>query len=148
MIAYMLTWNTYGTWLQGDDRGYVKDGRACGPNAGLYHANRITLKQPPVHLSQRQRQLVKLQIIKEANRIGQRIYALTVQTKHLHLVAEKTEEAIAQAVHRYKRTATYILRKSGFAGKVWTRGYDKRYCFNADDLRSRVEYVLRHDVKS
>ena len=26
MIAYMLTWTTYGTWLQGDERGYGKDG--------------------------------------------------------------------------------------------------------------------------
>jgi len=26
MIGYMLTRTTYGTWLQGDKRGYVKDG--------------------------------------------------------------------------------------------------------------------------
>ncbi len=26
MIGYMLTWTTYGTWLRGDKRGYVKDG--------------------------------------------------------------------------------------------------------------------------
>jgi len=25
MIGYMLTWTTYGTWLQRDKRGYVKD---------------------------------------------------------------------------------------------------------------------------
>jgi len=26
-LGYMLTWTTYGTWLQGDERGYVKDGQ-------------------------------------------------------------------------------------------------------------------------
>jgi len=26
-LGYMLTWTTYGSWLQGDERGYVKDGQ-------------------------------------------------------------------------------------------------------------------------
>ena len=26
MIGYILTWTTYDTWLQGNKRGYVKDG--------------------------------------------------------------------------------------------------------------------------
>ena len=28
-LGYMITWTTYGTWLQGDERGYVKDGNIC-----------------------------------------------------------------------------------------------------------------------
>jgi hypothetical protein len=26
IIGYMVTWTTYGSWLPGDERGYVKDG--------------------------------------------------------------------------------------------------------------------------
>ncbi len=26
-VGYMLTWTTYGSWLQGDVRGYVKNSR-------------------------------------------------------------------------------------------------------------------------
>jgi len=26
LIGYMVTWTTYGSWLQGDKRGYVKNG--------------------------------------------------------------------------------------------------------------------------
>jgi len=26
LFGYMLTWTTYGTWVQGDRRGFVKDG--------------------------------------------------------------------------------------------------------------------------
>ena len=40
MVGYMLTWTTYGTWLQGDERGYVKDGRILGGNEALEKANR------------------------------------------------------------------------------------------------------------
>ncbi len=147
MIAYMLTWTTYGTWLQGDKRGYVKDGKTYATNPGLYNSNRMALKHLPVYLSEDQRNLVKVQIIEEAERIGQKIYALTIQDRHVHLVAEKTNETIESAVHHYKRTATYVLRQNGFIGKVWTKGYDKRYCLNQGQLKARVEYVLRHDVK-
>jgi len=35
IIGYMLTWTTYGTWLQGDARGYVKNGKILSENKGL-----------------------------------------------------------------------------------------------------------------
>jgi len=39
MIGYMVTWTTYGTWLQGDKRGYVKDGKTLAQNDKLKSAN-------------------------------------------------------------------------------------------------------------
>jgi len=27
IIGYMVTWTTYGTWLQGEKKGYVKNGK-------------------------------------------------------------------------------------------------------------------------
>ncbi len=33
MIGYMLTWTTYGSWLQGDERGWRKDGVAMAEKA-------------------------------------------------------------------------------------------------------------------
>lgn len=147
MIAYMLTWTTYGAWLQGNEGGYIKDGKKCDPSPGLYHRNQMSLKQPPVLLSDVQREQVKTQIISEAERIGQKIHALTVQEKHVHLVLEKTSEKIEAAVHRYKRTATHVLRQNGFEGKVWASGYDKRFCFTREQLAMRVEYVRGHDME-
>lgn len=146
MIAYMLTWTTYGTWLQGDERGYCKDGKTMQANPNLYKSNYNSLKCDPVHLSNNQRDVVKNWIYQEAKRIGQHIYALTVQSNHVHLVLKKTNDSIESAAHRYKRTATHILREEGLKGKVWTKGYDKRYCFNQDDLDVRIKYVLNHEV--
>ena len=40
IVGYMLTWTTYGTWLQGDARGYVKNGKILSENKGLEKANR------------------------------------------------------------------------------------------------------------
>lgn len=147
MIAYMLTWTTYGTWLQSDDRDYRKDGKTRRPNPALYNTNCNALKQKVVYLSNKQRDTAKRAIFEKADRMGQRVYALTVQHDHVHLVLEKNDVTVESAIHRYKRVATYVLRKAGMAGKIWTKGYDSGYCFTQVQLDRRVEYVLRHDVE-
>jgi len=38
-VGYMVTWTTYGTWLQGDRRGYVRDGQVLGEDKTLHDAN-------------------------------------------------------------------------------------------------------------
>ena len=39
MPGYMITWTTYGSWLQGDERGYVKNRNVLGKDEGLRKAN-------------------------------------------------------------------------------------------------------------
>jgi hypothetical protein len=36
---FMITWTTYGTWLQGDERGYVKSGRILPADETLKQTN-------------------------------------------------------------------------------------------------------------
>lgn len=43
-----------------------------------------------------------------------------------------------------KRNTTYIMKKAGFEGKLWGKGYDKRYCYDNKGLQARIEYVGRH----
>ena len=38
-LGYMVTWTTYGTWLQGDERGYVKNGKILSENPALKKVN-------------------------------------------------------------------------------------------------------------
>jgi len=139
-----LTWTTYGSWLQGDERGWVKNGRILQPDNKLYLTNKQKLNGTPVKLKEAQKRLVKEIILAESKRINQKICAFTVCSDHIHIVAESCSESISQIVQRYKRVSTYALQKNGFNGKVWTKGYDKRYCFSVKDLRIRINYVLRH----
>ena len=144
MVGYMLTWTTYGSWLQGDERGWVKNGRILQPDHKLYLTNKQKLKRTPVKLEELQKRLVKEIILAESERINQKICALAVCSDHVHIVGEPCPESISQIVQRYKRVSTYTLQKNGFNGKVWTKGYDKRYCFSTRDLKTRIDYVLRH----
>jgi len=107
--------------------------------------NKQKLKRTPVKLKESQKGLVKEIILAESKRINQKICAFTICSDHIHIVAESCSESISQIVQRYKRVSTYALQKNGFNGKVWTKGYDKRYCFSIKDLKIRINYVLRQD---
>ncbi len=109
IIGYLLTWTTYGTWLQGDKRGYVEKGTILSANKKLQTANRNNQKHPSIKLNTNLILIVKNAIEKEAERIGQEIYAIAVCSNHVHLVLQKTTEKIENAVARYKNKSTYAL---------------------------------------
>ena len=50
----MITWTTYGTWLQGDKRGYVKDGRILEGDRTLLKLCKGLQKGQTVKLTKRE----------------------------------------------------------------------------------------------
>jgi len=143
-LGYMVTWTTYGSWLQGDKRRYVKDGEILPSNENLAGANVRALTKEAVRLSFNQRRIVEEAIRQKAKQFSQRIYALSVCARHVHLVAEYTRKPIGIIVQRYKSCAVRALRKDGMQGRVWTTGFDKRYCFDGDTLQQKINYVNDH----
>jgi len=144
-VGYMITWTTYGTWLQGDERGYVKSGKVLRENKALENANRNNLKRETVRLNDQQRQIVREAILKEADSHSQQVYTLAVCSDHVHLVTNYVHTPIEKLVWAYKYATAAALHEDGFAGKVWTKGYDKRFCFDNKTLQQRIKYVQRHD---
>ena len=145
-IGYMITWTTYGTWLQGDKRGYVKDGQLLPVNQKLYSANIKQQKFQTVTLDQNQKDIARSAILTEAKRVSHKIPALAVCSNHVHLVAEANKEPIDQFVRRYKVAATIALRQY-YPDKIWSKGYDKRFCFSQSELMNRIRYVQQHNIK-
>lgn len=144
-LGYMLTWTTYGTWLQGDKRRYVKKGQTLPTNEKLLQANKEFQASETVHLSPQQKKLVRNAIVNEAGKIGQKILALAVYSNHVHLVGEYIPKPVANIVAYYKKAGRLALKASGNVGKVWTKGYDKRYCFDQKTLQREVQYVQNHN---
>jgi len=142
-VGYMITWTTYGTWLQGDERGYVKNGEILPSNEKLKSANQQQQKFQTVRLDSNQRQIAEKAILDEAKRVNQKIPALAICSNHVHLVAQANDEPINLFVRRYKVAVTNALRKY-FPDKIWTAGYDKRYCFSQEDLTKKIQYVQHH----
>ena len=140
----MITWTTYGSWLQGREQGFVKDGNERGANPALMRSNIRALKNDAVRLNREQRIIVGETIIEASKRFGQKILAIAVCSNHVHIVAEYVDVPISVLAGYYKNAGRAALKKCGFEGKVWTRGFDKRFCFSEKDLRARVDYVNKH----
>jgi len=141
----MLTWTTYGSWLQGDERGYAKDGQILRGDKKLVDLCEKFQKGHTVKLRDNEKDIVRQAILNEAERIGQTIEALAVCSNHIHVVARYSPEPIGRMVSRFKNVASSALRKHGRGGRVWTRGFDKRFCFNQEDLVRRIQYVKNHN---
>jgi len=143
-LGYMVTFTTYGTWLQGDKRGFVKNGKILEASEGLEQANKKMQSSEEVTLKKEQREIVRDAILQEAARIGENVLAIAVRSNHIHAVIEGGGKPIDMLVNRFKTAAYYALRNNGFEQKIWTRGYDKRFCFNEKDLKAKIAYVNRH----
>ena len=143
VIGYMVTFTTYGTWLQGHKRGYVKNGETYEESEGLKKANKEAQKDRRFVLPNKSRELVRKAILDEAEILGQEIYAISVSATHVHIAAGVINEPIETAVARYKIRAIKKIRSTGIQGKIWTKGFDKRFCFDEEALKARVEYVKR-----
>jgi hypothetical protein len=145
MLGYMITWTTYGTWLQGDERGYAKDGAILPANEKLEESNSQLQVRDAVYISEAQQRAVREAILKEAATRCQKIYAISVEATHVHVVVGQTGEPIDKMVAYYKTAARLALQEKGHTGRLWTRGYDKRFCFDDASLTARIEYVKSHN---
>lgn len=158
MIGFMATWTTYGSWLQGSKKGYVKNGTILPANAELEKSNKALLKRDEITIPKNLRIIVKNAILKEAADIGQKVYAIAVRSNHVHIVVESVSKRCGYSVGRFKKAATKELRKYGYNDKVWTKGlvlrseamlrrvaFDKRYCHSEQELGKKIKYVQRHE---
>ena len=143
-IGYMLTWTTYGTWLQGEFKGFVKNGEVRGDNVALRKSNIKSLKGGVVKFRRKEKAIVRAALMEAAKRFKQRIRAIAVHSNHIHIVCEYVDVPLGVLVGHYKNAGRKALKKAGFEGSVWTRGYDKRYCFDEKALQGRINYVRRH----
>jgi REP element-mobilizing transposase RayT len=141
----MLTWTTYGSWLPGDERGYVADGRVLPGQVAILERNRKRQKSSAVKLSAQEKEIVKETILGEAKKIGHKLEALTVCSNHVHLLARPYTQSIEEVVGRYKSLTTRALWKEGRRGRIWSKGYDKRFCFTDEDIATRAEYIENHN---
>jgi len=141
----MITWTTYGTWLQGDKRGFVKNGETLGENIAIKRDCEKKMTGQAVRLRQREKALVRDAILEASKRFKQRILTIAVYSNHVHIVCEYVDVPISVVAGHYKNAGRVALNKCGVEGRVWTRGYDKRFCFSEEDLRTRTAYVNRHE---
>ena len=103
------------------------------------------MKSPKFLLNEKQKEIVRQTIISESEKNGQEILALSVCSKHVHLVAKPCEFEIPKLVRNYKSKSWHALKTEGVKQKVWTKGYNKVFCSSVEKLEEKIKYVNNHN---
>ena len=148
VLGYLLTWTTYGSWLQGDKRKYVKNGQILPPNPSLEKSNKQNMLFPQVSLTHTQREIITKAILAESEELDQQIFAISIRKNHVHLAADCNFISPRAAVSHYKNAARLAMQTSGFTGRLWTKGFSVRYCFNPEQLNAIIAYVKNHNIQT
>ena len=142
-LGIMITATTYGTWLRGDRRGWIDDGRLMPPSPGLEATDRRRMLHPPFLFARDQLHDVGDFIGKSLiTRLDLPLFALHVGAWHFHLVVGAQPADVPEIAKCAKDAVRFGLRPGR---PIWSDGYDKRYCFDEAALQSRIRYVERHN---
>ena len=149
-IAYLITFRTYGTWLQGDERGSIDKyhNRFGGPRS--VHSNRREtihaqrLKSPPFLLNAIGRKLVDSAIREVCCIRGWSLFAINVRTNHAHSVVSGAA-ASAKMLNDFKSYSTRRLRESGewnFEHSPWVDKGSRRNLWTDAHVGVACDYVI------
>src|SRR5262245_15811024 len=88
VLAYHLVGTTYGTWLPGEARGWIKKGQwvVQPPDPKREQHARVRRSEPAVLLTPAQRSLVEQTVADHCRIRGWLLHAVNARTNHVHVV--------------------------------------------------------------
>ena len=146
VLAYFLTWTTYGTWLPGDGRQWVDKRGWAGkpyecPDGRRAATARSRMKQSGVNLRPGQRRAVEDAIRSVCCFKGWVIHALNVRSNHVHLVLTAEDTTPERLMTTLKAWASRRLNEVSDRHRWWTRHGSTRYIGTERSLQGAIEYV-------
>jgi hypothetical protein len=136
----MITTTSYGTWLPGDLRGYVDRGIILPHDPDRLQRSRRLLKIDPVILTPREQEALFEALQRAADEFHYALFAASIESWHAHWLIDHAFDAVQVMVGRLKTR----MRQAVARGRLWTAGYDARYCFDEEAVEARRNYILRH----
>lgn len=145
VLAYFITWTVYGTFLQGDQRGWRswKSGLQA-PKPLLATWGRERLKHRVELLNSEQQSLVEVELQRLADYRGWKLWAKSARSNHVHVVATAPRYKGSKVRDQFKANCTRVLRERDpkFIDRpVWTIGGDWQILYNEEDLAQVIFYV-------
>jgi REP element-mobilizing transposase RayT len=151
-LAYFLTWPTYGTWLPGDERGWVeyrKGWQTPDPVRKLEAAARMT--EEACTLDSEQRHLVETTVADHCRMRAWSFHTVNCRTNHVHVVV--TAPIAPKLVQvQFKAWCTRRLkelerRRRGMSDSFpvraqwWAERGSRRWINDEDSLEAAINYV-------
>lgn len=149
-LAYLISIRCYGTWLPGDERGWVDpDHNDFGtpyrpPQRGLAQSTVKNLTQDPYSLDAQRRSLVLDAIIKVCEHREYTLEAAHVLDNHLHTVvrAKVKPEPIMNAFKSYASRALNESNLDTDDRKRWSRHGSTRWLWKIEEVERAIQYTL------
>ena len=140
LLAVMVTTTMYGTWLPGDVRGYVDAGRILPGDPTVLRAAVGRMIGRPVYLSHEEQARAFGALCGACEEFGYALRAVSIESWHAHWLIDAGYDNVSRMVGRLKTR----MRQAVGRGRIWTAGFDKRFCFDQDSVQSRQDYIARH----
>jgi REP element-mobilizing transposase RayT len=157
---WFISWTTYGSWLPGDERGFVgqlKDdyglpysnslpGTPCDADIpALESAMRQAMKGPSIRLTLEQAEGVVAQFQETAHYREWLLLAAAVMANHVHLVVGVLGDPDPEKIlHDFKSYASRVLNRKWSRppnGTWWTESGSKRKLGDDQAVADGVQYV-------
>jgi REP element-mobilizing transposase RayT len=158
--AWLLTWTTYGTWLPGDERGFVSSVRTAHGDKAVHnqpdtpydadhpnlmrHAQKLMVSEP-VRLNRHHAEAVMAEFHRTAAHHRWQLLAAAVMHNHVHLVVITPEDIAGnRLLQEFKSYGSRVLNKSfgtPRAGTWWTRSGSTRALSDDAALAGAVSYT-------
>jgi REP element-mobilizing transposase RayT len=145
-LAYFLTWTTYGTWLPGDERGWVRrPGTFEPPNTNLKRIARQLQSETSLILSVDQRHVVENTIREHCQVRGWHLWIVRALSNHVHVVVTANSYNPHTVMDQFKAWCTRKLKTASAAGSQrknwWTERGSTRYINDDESLEAAIIYV-------
>lgn len=150
-LAYFLTWTTYGTWLPGDERGWVeKPGQFRAPDGELQETAQRRMTEPALTLDAAQRRIVEDTIDDHCRIRGWHLHAVSARTQHVHVVVTAPGRKPDEVMDQFKAWCSRRLKehersRQSTGARIrqnwWTQRGSKRWLNDGDSLEAAVLYV-------
>jgi hypothetical protein len=140
MAISFVTTTSYGTWLPGDLRGFVRKGVILPGDPELLDMSRGLLKGAPVRFAIGERDRLFDALVAACDEFKYRLSDVTIESWHVHLVLFHGEDKIATVMGRLKTRMRQALAR----GRIWTEGYCAEPLFDDVAIAEVQEYVARH----
>ena len=162
MPAWFLTWTTYGTWLPGDDRGFVSrvpqaDGTHHIHNepdspydvslGDVREAAHRRMKGPPVRLTAAQARVVDAAILEASANHSISVIAYSIMEDHVHLLcqAELDGSKLQQLFKGITARRLGQTQNETASPRWWTEGGSKRHIKKGDSPDAVVDYICSQE---
>jgi REP element-mobilizing transposase RayT len=150
-LAFLLTWTTYGTWLPGDNRGWVdKPGREREPNAWLRSIAEVRMTEGSFITDTAQRRIVEETIREHCHIRNWHLHAVSARSNHVHVVVTAAGRNPDDVMSQFKAWCTRRLKEhdqSHGVGDVelrlnwWTQRGSRRWLNDEASLNAAIVYV-------